>query len=113
VGGKTKTKTASRLKRFGKYLAKLRDQFGMHAFEAAAKAGVSKGYWSKLETGAVPSPPSEELLAKISEMFSRPIDEVMCAAGRIPDELADYIISDPKVMSRLRRSIRDGATAAA
>lgn len=86
----------------------LRDQrvhkeFGLR--ELADRIGCSVAYLSRVETGSIECVPSEEILHKLARTLSLESDELMRLAGRLPQQIENYILKNPGVLKRLRREM--------
>lgn len=93
---------------FGEQLTAFRARAGLTLRETARRAQVSPSYLSQLETGRMPTPPSEAALVRLAKVVGVSPFEMAAAAGRIPAALEAQVCSDPLwlhvlVQARLRK----------
>ena len=71
---------------FGKYIKRLRNNRNLTLRQLEIKSGVSNSYLSQLENGkrGIPSP---DILKKLSLPLGVPYQELMAAAGYLPDDI--------------------------
>ncbi|ABR47753.1 transcriptional regulator, XRE family [Alkaliphilus metalliredigens QYMF] len=89
---------------FGKYLKEIR-KGRMTQRELAKRIGVGYPYISKIENNVEP-PPSDDVLIKLAQALEVDVDELFVQANKIPKELKEIIMKQPKVL-RLVRSIKE------
>ena len=68
----------------------------------ARLVGLSPSYLSRVERGRVP-PPSHRTIAKIARVLQVPPDELLAAAGLVPEDITARILRRPQLMGRLVR----------
>lgn len=92
---------------FGQRLKELRQTKSMTQRELAEKTGISFAYVSKLETGAMPPPRENNILAlaKVLGANGADMDELFGLAKKMPSDLRKQV--DPE-MIRMLRSLKDG-----
>ena len=73
----------------------------------AELASCSPSHLSRLETGQLT--PSRKLLLRLSAVLGIEFDAMQIAMGVIPDDLAQWLMSNPRAMSKLRRMQRSAA----
>lgn len=73
----------------------------------AELASCSPSHLSRLETGQLT--PSRKLLLRLSGVLGLDFDVMQIAMGIIPDDLAEWLTSNPRAMSKLRRMQRSAA----
>ena len=71
--------------------------------ELADRVGVGVPHISKVEAGR--ENPSDELLEKIAGVFGLDPDELLLAAGRVPDEFVEKLAADPSKGLEFLRSL--------
>ena len=74
--------------------------------ETAKLLGVSASYLSLVESGGDVAAPTEEKLNLIAKLLNDDVDELMCLARRVSEDVKDVIAADPK-MPALLRTVRD------
>jgi transcriptional regulator with XRE-family HTH domain len=67
---------------------------------------VSPSYLSRIERSHVP-PPSERTISRIARALAIEPDELLAAAGRLPEDVASRLLRRPRLMARLVR-LADG-----
>jgi transcriptional regulator with XRE-family HTH domain len=73
--------------------------------QLARKIGISPTFISRIEHGKLPTPPSEAVLKLIAETLTLDFDRLMFQAGRIPNDVAEFILNDPTMVCFLRDAI--------
>lgn len=86
---------------FGKTIRDLRKQRGLSQKELAERIGIDFTYLSKIENDRMPAP-SEKKIQAMAEVLSADTDELIRLAGKIPSDLAEFLITDPEAMKHLR-----------
>jgi len=71
-----------RREEFGPYLRAQREGRGLSLRGAARELGVPFSYVQRLETNRRAKPPGMPFLAKVAEVFDRPLSEVLTEAHR-------------------------------
>ncbi len=92
---------------FGQRLKELRIARGITQRELAEKTGISFAYVSKLETGAMP-PPRENIILALSSVLGvdhADMDDLFGLAKKMPPDLRKQISTE---MIRVLRSLTDG-----
>lgn len=88
---------------FGELLKTLRAQKGISIKKLAPEIGLDYTYISKLENSKVM--PSEQVILKFSKYFDYSSDELMIAAGKLPDDVQAILKSNSKqILDYLRTS---------
>jgi len=85
---------------FGKYLKQIR-KGRMTQRELAQRIGVGFPYISKIENN-VEQPPSDEVLVKLSQALQVNSDEMFVHANKIPKDLQQAILQQPKLLHLIR-----------
>ena len=80
--------------KFGSALKKLRSANGISIKQLSSKVDVNYSYISKLENNR--SNPSEEFISKIALLFECDKEELMLKAGKIPPDLLEILVNNPK-----------------
>lgn len=86
----------------GALVRKVRQEQGIGLRVLATRCGISPSYLSRIETGAERSPPSEDVLEEFARHLDIDVDRLLCLAGRVPADLAEWATSSVAVMKRLR-----------
>lgn len=86
---------------FGRFIRDLRKKRGMSQKDLADGTGIDFTYLSKIENCKM-APPSEKTIIAIAEALDADSDELMRLAGKIPSDLAEYLVSDPNALKALR-----------
>ena len=71
--------------------------------ETAVKVGISSTYLSRIETMDEASPPAEDVIQRLADLLGDDFDELMQLAGRVPQDVASVIKTDPRMPEFLRR----------
>ena len=79
--------------------------------EAAGKLRISPTYLSRIETGEEKRPPTEDVLRSMAALYGDDLDQLMTLAGRVAEDVADYITGDPGLPQFLRSAQQQGYTA--
>ncbi len=90
---------------FGAVVRDARGRAGFGLRELADKLGISPAYLSRVETESVECVPSESLILAIASTLNQPADELQRLAGRVPTDIKEHILSNPKVLRRLRKEV--------
>ena len=80
--------------KFGSALKELRSVNGLSIKQISSKLDVNYSYISKLENNK--SNPSEGFIAKLAELFECDKEELMLKAGKIPPDLLEILVNNPK-----------------
>jgi transcriptional regulator with XRE-family HTH domain len=94
---------------FGKAIRDYRKLGGMNQRDLAEKAGIDFTYLSKIENNRTP-PPSEDVIRAMSEALGVNADELLRLAGKVPSDLAEFLVTDTQAMPFLRSFERDVRT---
>lgn len=87
-------------KRFGQYLKELRKgKFTQR--QLAKKLDVDFTYISKIENDKMP-PPSCNILDKLVELLGADREKLYSMAGKIPPDIEEIIINNPKLMKKIK-----------
>lgn len=89
---------------FGEYLKELRTNLGMSQRELGEKVGLDFTYISKIETGTLP-PPSEEKLLAMEVILKVDKYDLVLYADKIPSDFKKVILSDQDVQDYLREIV--------
>jgi transcriptional regulator with XRE-family HTH domain len=71
--------------------------------ELAAQVGVNHTYLSKLETGHADTMPSLSLVWALADWLHTDRERLAMLAGYIPDDVMDYLCSNPAALQAVRR----------
>jgi transcriptional regulator with XRE-family HTH domain len=88
-------------------IRKARERSRLSLRRVAELASCSPSHLSRLETGQLA--PSRKLLLRLSGVLGLDFDVMQIAMGIIPDDLAEWLTSNPRAMSKLRRMQRSAA----
>jgi HTH-type transcriptional regulator, competence development regulator len=86
---------------FGRAIREARRQRGISQKELADRAGIDFTYLSKIENDRMP-PPSEKAITAMSEALEMDADELIRLAGKVPTDLAEFLVTDPEAIKFLR-----------
>jgi transcriptional regulator with XRE-family HTH domain len=89
---------------FGEMLQKLRKQWDMSQRSLGEKVGIDFTYISKMENG-VESPPSEDILIKMAEVFGVNKYDFIIAAGKTPTDFHKLILADNEVRECIKSKL--------
>ena len=81
----------------GRLLRGRREGLGISLRSAAQQTGVDPAYLSRVEGGRVK--PSESMLRRLAPVLALPVDELLLAAGRIPETLRATFAQRPALAS--------------
>lgn len=82
-------------------LRDLREQRQVSLRQAARDLSLDPAYLSRVERGDVP--PSDRVATKLASYYMRSPDEVLLAAGRVPDDIINILQRHPNLVDELRR----------
>lgn len=71
--------------------------------KTARLAGVSATYLSRIECEQEQTAPTEKTLAALARVLREDLDELLCLAGRVPEEVRVLLVSDVEWLRLLRR----------
>jgi transcriptional regulator with XRE-family HTH domain len=96
---------------FGEILRSLRTGAGLGIKKLAPELGVNYTYLSKLENKDVR--PSEDFVKRVARYFDYNEDQLLMAAGRIPEEILEILRENPEeaidfLRERFRRPRANG-----
>lgn len=80
-----------------------RKEAGLSQRQLAELVGVSFPHISKIESDREPA--SSDLLQRIAQAVKRDADELFALAGRLPNDVAEIVKSDPNRAFQLLRSM--------
>lgn len=89
---------------FGELIREKRLAKGHSLRKFATLVGISPTYLSHVEQGKVDTPPTVERVTKMAELLGESADELLAAAGRMPEDLVPIIRRSPGEMPILLRS---------
>lgn len=89
---------------FGDLIREKRLAKGYSLRKFATLVGISPTYLSHVEQGKVDTPPTVERVTKMAELLGENADELIAAAGRMPEDLAPIIRREPEQMPSLLRT---------
>lgn len=97
---------------FGQILRRLRSDKKLGIKQLAPDLKVTYSYLSKLESGDVG--PSEAFVGRVSEYFRYDKNELLLAAGKVPDDILEILRSNPQdavqfLRDKFGRNVDDGA----
>ncbi len=96
---------------FGARVRRIRTERGLGLRATAKAVGISATFLSRIETGAESATPREEVIQKLAGVLGDDFDALMQLAGRIPNELKDYVKADPRMPEFLRRAREQNVSA--
>jgi len=94
---------------FGRTIRALRKAGGISQRELAERAGIDFTYLSKIENDRMP-PPSESTIRAMAQVLQTDADELIRLAGKVPSDLAEYLIGEPLAIKFLRSTQGDVMT---
>ncbi len=97
--------------KFGARIKRMRTEKQMGLRQTAKKVGISPTFLSRIENDQETSLPSEEKIKKLSEVLQDNFDELMQLAGRIPNEVTEYIKAKKSMPAFLRRAQEENISA--
>lgn len=86
---------------FGRTIRDERKRRGISQKELAEKAGIDFTYLSKIENDRM-APPSEKAIRAMAEALATDPDELIRLAGKVPSDLAEFLVRDPDAIRYLR-----------
>jgi transcriptional regulator with XRE-family HTH domain len=89
---------------FGTVLREKRRVSGFSQRQLAEKVGVDFSYISKLENGRLPAP-AAETVARLAEVLTCPVEELLAAAKKMPADLNDSV-GQPAALRFLQEASR-------
>jgi transcriptional regulator with XRE-family HTH domain len=91
---------------FGTKLKHLRMEAHLSQTALAAAVDMDTAYLSRIETGALPYSPTVETITKLVralKLHTAKADELFIAAGRIPPDVEEALLSTPDLLPKVRR----------
>lgn len=88
---------------FGKRLRDLRNQRGLGLKRLGPQLGVSYTYLSKLEHGEIQ--PSADLVGRVADYFDCDRDQLLLAAGKIPEDILAILREQPEAALAMLRKL--------
>jgi transcriptional regulator with XRE-family HTH domain len=86
---------------FGRTVREARKRRALSQKQLADIAGIDFTYLSKIENDRM-APPSEKTLRAMAEALDADADELIRLAGKVPSDLAEFLVRDPEGMRFLR-----------
>ncbi len=93
----------SDIENIGERIKRERMAVSMTQRTLAERVGVGVPHISKVEAGR--ENPSDELLTKVADVFELDPDELLLAAGRVPDEFVEKFAANPSRSLEFLRSL--------
>lgn len=90
---------------FGRMLRRLREEAGISLRAFAVMVDRTPTYISKIEREEL-DPPAEEVIIQMARILKQDADEMIALAGRIPSDLPDIILKQPKEMTLMLRTAK-------
>jgi transcriptional regulator with XRE-family HTH domain len=97
--------------KLGEFIRRIRKEKNLGLRATAREVGITAGYLSRIETGAEPYPPGEEVIRKLAVALGLDFDELMRIAGRVANVVMDQVREDPQMPEFLRQVRERGITA--
>lgn len=91
------------MKGFGELLRNLRRDKSISQRDLAQRVEVDFSYISKLENNRL-APPAADTIVKICEALEVPPDDLLSAAGKVPNDVKDMIGSSASALQFMRRA---------
>ncbi len=91
--------------KFGAYVRQKREQRELGLREMAKIIGVSPTYLSKVERDEF-SPPAEDKVLRIAEVFDIDADELLALAGKVSSDLSEIIREQPRELASFLRTVK-------
>jgi transcriptional regulator with XRE-family HTH domain len=88
---------------FGELLREKRRAAGLSQRELAKRAGLDFSYISKVENGRQ-RPPAADTVVRLCNILGTPVDEMLAAVGKIPDEVEKKISTSPAAQGFLQEA---------
>jgi PTS system nitrogen regulatory IIA component len=95
----------------GAHLRHQRLRAGIGLRQLAKRIGLSGAYLSRVETGAEVCPPSEAALTRWCAEIGADLPAVMALAGRVPADVASYLMHTPAAVEFVRWGKAEGWSA--
>jgi len=88
----------------GDRIRRLRKERGLGLRETANKVGISATFLSRVESNTEKAVPREEVIKKLAALLGDDVDVLMQLAGRVAQDVAAVIKSEPGMPAVLRRA---------
>lgn len=89
-----------------KMIHALRQAAKLSGRKLAQQAGISSTYLHRFETGCLDSAPSEEVLTRIAQALGVAPDDLLVAAGRVPQDVVHYLLRYPELCDLVREEAK-------
>ncbi len=93
---------------FGERVRRRRTDLQIGLRDTAKAVGISATFLSRIETGAEKAMPREEVIRRLAEVLKDDFDTLMGLAGRISEDVKDYVKADPRMPEFLRQARERG-----
>jgi transcriptional regulator with XRE-family HTH domain len=90
---------------FGQTLRRLRESAGISLRAFAKMVERTPTYISKIERDDL-LPPAEEVIKEMARILRQDFDDMLSLAGRIPPDLPEIILKQPKEMALMLRTAK-------
>jgi transcriptional regulator with XRE-family HTH domain len=97
---------------FGERIRRVRLARGLGLRDAATTLEISAAYLSRIETNDEKSAPAERVIKAMADLLGENFDELMTLAGRVPDDISQFIKDDSGMPDVLRTAREHGMTSA-
>ena len=94
---------------FGRAVKEARRASGLSQRGLAERVGIDFTYLSKIENKRM-DPPSEKVIVALADALATDADELIRLAGKVPADLAEFLVADPVAIKYLRASQGDVQT---
>jgi transcriptional regulator with XRE-family HTH domain len=91
---------------FGRAIKDARRASGLSQRDLAERVGIDFTYLSKIENDRM-DPPSERVIVALADALATDADELIRLAGKVPTDLAEFLVADPIAIRYLRSSQGD------
>ena len=86
---------------FGHTVREARKRRGLSQKQLADLVGIDFTYLSKIENDRM-APPSEKAIRAMAEALDTDADELIRLAGKVPSDLAEFLVREPEGIRMLR-----------
>lgn len=93
---------------FGETIKELRKQREMTQRQLADELGVNFTYISKIESGKLEVPPSEQLIRKLAKILKADAEHLLDLAGKLDFKQLQQVAMDRPEVSAILRRIQSG-----
>lgn len=90
--------------KLGERIKRARLAKGLGLRFTANQVEISAAYLSRLERVQETHPPSEAVIRKLAVVLDDDFDTLMRLGGRIPSDIAKYIVADSKMLAFIREA---------